>query len=127
MCGTSATADPLLLVHEARVAADELASPLLSGSVAKALDLGSKAGFDPALHFCAGFFSRSQAFAEFLPSAAFFMESSERNNLLFVVFLLFRSFRNLLNCWSFLGSRCVLRDFYVFANDAFDVAHFFDE
>ena len=49
MCGTSATADPLLLVHEARVAADELASPLLSGSVAKALDLGSKAGFDRAV------------------------------------------------------------------------------
>ncbi|GAB4216815.1 MAG: hypothetical protein OHK0013_43730 [Sandaracinaceae bacterium] len=49
MCGTSAIDDRLVLVHEARVAADELAERFLGASVAKAIDLSSASGFDRAV------------------------------------------------------------------------------
>jgi SPP1 gp7 family putative phage head morphogenesis protein len=49
MCGTSATDERLVLVHEARVCADELAGRFLGASVAKAIDLGSPSGFDRAV------------------------------------------------------------------------------
>ena len=46
MCGTSASADRLLVVHEARVAADELVERFLRLPVAKAMNLGTRAGFE---------------------------------------------------------------------------------
>ncbi len=49
MCGTSASADRLLVVHEARVAADELVERFLRLPVAKAMNLGTRAGFDRAV------------------------------------------------------------------------------
>ncbi len=49
MCGTSATADRLLLVHDARVAADELLGDYLRLPLGKAINLGSSAGFDRAV------------------------------------------------------------------------------
>ena len=44
-CGTSASADRLLVVHEARVAADELVERFLRLPAAKAMNLGTRAGF----------------------------------------------------------------------------------
>ena len=41
MCGTSASADRLLVVHEARVAADELVERFFRLPVAKAMNLGA--------------------------------------------------------------------------------------
>lgn len=49
MCGTSAPADRLLMVHEARVAADEFVERFLRLPVAKAMNLGTRAGFDRAV------------------------------------------------------------------------------
>jgi SPP1 gp7 family putative phage head morphogenesis protein len=49
MCGTSVTADRLLVVHDARVAADELLGDYLRLPLGKAINLGSPAGFDRAV------------------------------------------------------------------------------
>jgi SPP1 gp7 family putative phage head morphogenesis protein len=49
MCGTPASDEHLVLVYQARVAADELAERFLGASVAKAIDLGSPSGFDRAV------------------------------------------------------------------------------
>ncbi len=49
MCGTSATADRLLLVHEARLTADDLLGECLRLPLEKAISLGSARGFDRAV------------------------------------------------------------------------------
>lgn len=49
MCGTCDTADVLAVVTRARRVADALASQLLGEPVAKAMELGTVAGFDPAV------------------------------------------------------------------------------
>lgn len=49
MCETSASVDPLLQVHEARRAADELVRDYLRLPIAKALQLGTPGGFDRAV------------------------------------------------------------------------------
>lgn len=64
MCGTSATADRLLLVHEARIVADGLLSDALRLPVTKALDLGTARGFDRAVALLAAQLRRSVARAD---------------------------------------------------------------
>ncbi len=49
MCGPSGIADRLLMLHEARVAADELVERCLGLQLAKAMNLGTPAGFDRAV------------------------------------------------------------------------------
>jgi SPP1 gp7 family putative phage head morphogenesis protein len=49
MCGTSASGDRLLVVHEARVATDELVERFLGLPVAKSMNLRTRAGFDRAV------------------------------------------------------------------------------
>ena len=49
MCGTSTSADRLLVIHEARVAADELVERGLGLPVAKAMNLRTRTGFDRAV------------------------------------------------------------------------------
>jgi len=49
MCGTSASVDRLLVVHEARVTADELIERCLGLPISKAMNLRSRAGFDRAV------------------------------------------------------------------------------
>lgn len=62
MCGTCGTADALLLVHQAGVAADELLAPLVR--VTKALELGSPRGFDRAVALLAARFRRAVGSAD---------------------------------------------------------------
>ena len=64
MCGTSASADRLLVVHEARVAADELVERFLRLPVAKAMNLGTRAGFDRAVALLAAQLRRATGRAE---------------------------------------------------------------
>ena len=64
MCGTSASADRLLVVHEARVAADELVERFLRLPVAKAMNLGTRAGFDRAVALLAARLPRSTGRAD---------------------------------------------------------------
>jgi len=49
MCGKSGTANRLLVLHEARVVADEIVERFLGLPVAKAMNLGTRAGFDRAV------------------------------------------------------------------------------
>jgi SPP1 gp7 family putative phage head morphogenesis protein len=62
MCGTSSTADSLLLLHEAGAAADELLGPL--AAVTKALDLGTPRGFDRAVALLAARLRRAVGTAD---------------------------------------------------------------
>ena len=64
MCGTSASADRLLVVHEARVAADELVERFLGLPVAKAMNLGTRAGFDRAVALLAAQLRRATGRAD---------------------------------------------------------------
>ena len=64
MCGTSASADRLLVVHEARVAADELVERFLRLPVAKAMNLGTRAGFDRAVALLAAQLRRATGRAD---------------------------------------------------------------
>ena len=64
MCGTSASADRLLMVHEARVAADELVERFLGLPVAKAMNLGTRAGFDRAVGLLAAQLRRASGRAD---------------------------------------------------------------
>ena len=64
MCGTSASADRLLVVHEARVAADELVERFLRLPIAKAMNLGTRAGFDRAVALLAAQLRRATARAD---------------------------------------------------------------
>jgi SPP1 gp7 family putative phage head morphogenesis protein len=64
MCGTSASADRLLVVHEARVAADELVERFLRRPVAKTMNLGTRAGFDRAVALLAAQLRRATGRAE---------------------------------------------------------------
>lgn len=64
MCGTSASADRLLLVHAARVAADELVERFLRLPVAKAMNLRTRAGFDRAVALLAAQLRRATGRAD---------------------------------------------------------------
>ena len=64
MCGTSASADRLLVVHEARVAADELVERFLRLPVAKAMNLRTRAGFDRAVALLAAQLRRATGRAD---------------------------------------------------------------
>ncbi|NNB92488.1 head morphogenesis protein [Corallococcus exiguus] len=64
MCGTSASADRLLVVHEARVAADELVERCLGLPVAKAINLATRAGFDRAVALLAARLRRATGRAD---------------------------------------------------------------
>ncbi|WP_223643800.1 phage head morphogenesis protein [Corallococcus sp. EGB] len=64
MCGTSASADRLLVVHEARVAADELVERCLGLPVAKAMNLATRAGFDRAVALLAARLRRATGRAD---------------------------------------------------------------
>ena len=64
MCGTSASADRLLVVHEARVAADELVERFFRLPVAKAMNLGTRAGFGRAVALLAAQLRRATGRAD---------------------------------------------------------------
>lgn len=64
MCGTSASADRLLVVHEARLAADELVERFLGLPVAKAMNLGTRTGFDRAVALLAARLRRATGRAD---------------------------------------------------------------
>src|SRR3990167_5081566 len=64
MCETSGTADRLLLVHEARVATDELLGDYLRLPLGKAINLGSPGGFDRAVALLAARLRRATGRAD---------------------------------------------------------------
>jgi SPP1 gp7 family putative phage head morphogenesis protein len=64
MCGTSASADRFLVVHEARLAADELVERFLGLPVAKAMNLRTRAGFDRAVALLAARLRRATGRAD---------------------------------------------------------------
>jgi SPP1 gp7 family putative phage head morphogenesis protein len=64
MCGTSATADRLLLVHEARVAADEVLGRYLRLPLGKAIRLDTPGGFDRAVALLAARLRRAAGRAD---------------------------------------------------------------
>ncbi len=64
MCGTSGTADRLLVMHEARVAADELLGDYLRLPLRKAINLGLPGGFDRAVALLAARLRRATGRAD---------------------------------------------------------------
>ena len=64
MCGTSATADRLLVAHEARGAADELLGDYLRLPLRKAINLGTPGGFDRAVALLAARLRRATGRAD---------------------------------------------------------------
>lgn len=64
MCETSGTADRLLVVHEARVAADELLGDCLRLPLRKAINLGTPGGFDRAVALLAARLRRATGRAD---------------------------------------------------------------
>jgi len=64
MCGTSATDEHLVFVHEARLAADEVVSRYLGAPIAKAMDLGTPSGFDRAVALLAARLRRATGRAD---------------------------------------------------------------
>jgi SPP1 gp7 family putative phage head morphogenesis protein len=64
MCGTCGTADALLLVYQAGLAADELLGPLAPVALTKALDLGTSRGFDRAVAILAARLRRAVGTAD---------------------------------------------------------------
>lgn len=64
MCGPSASDDRLLVVHEARVAANEIVEHFLGLPVAKAMNLGTRARFDRAVALLAARLRRATARAD---------------------------------------------------------------